>query len=56
VNLVQEVLPLVWNRYMNAPLSGITFGIVQLATTIGRDKSNAIAVLDPKVSRLQLDS
>lgn len=41
---------------MNAPLSGITFDVVQLSTTIGRDKSNDITVLDPKVSRLQIDS
>lgn len=39
--------------FLKGPLSGTTFAIVQPVTTIGRDRSNDIIVLDQKVSRFQ---
>src|SRR5450755_616992 len=51
MNIVQQVQPRAWIKFLKGPLSGITFDIVQPITTIGRDKSNDITVRDQKISR-----
>lgn len=51
MNMIQPAQPLASIRFLKGPLSGITFDIVQPITTIGRDRSNDITVLDQKVSR-----
>src|SRR5438067_6262924 len=51
MNTVQQVQPRTWIKFLKGPLTGITFDIVQPITTIGRDRSNDIIVLDQKVSR-----
>ena len=51
MNTVQQVQPQAWIKFLKGPLSGISFDIVQPITTIGRDRSNDITVLDQKVSR-----
>lgn len=51
MNTVQQVQPRAWIKFLKGPFSGMTFDIVQPITTIGRDKSNDIHVLDQKVSR-----
>src|SRR5947207_4019329 len=38
-------------KFVKGPLNGNTFDIVQPITTIGRDRSNNITILDQKVSR-----
>ncbi len=52
MDVAQQARPIAWIKFQKGPLSGVTFDIVQPSTTIGRDKSNDIIVLDPKISRL----
>ncbi|MDQ6662365.1 MAG: FHA domain-containing protein, partial [Chloroflexota bacterium] len=51
MNTVQQAQPRAWIKFLKGPLTGVTFDVVQPITTIGRDKSNDLAVLDQKVSR-----
>ena len=51
MNTVEQVQIRAWVRFLKGPLSGTTFNIVQPITTVGRDRSNDITVLDQKVSR-----
>ncbi len=53
MDTVEPVQPQAWIKFLKGPLSGTTFDIVQPITTIGRDRSNDITVLDQKVSRFQ---
>src|SRR5947209_725946 len=51
MDTVPQVHPRAWITFLKGPLSGNTFDIVQPVTTIGRDRSNGITILDQKVSR-----
>ncbi len=51
MNSVKQVQTRAWIKFLKGPLSGTTFDIVLPITTIGRDRSNDITVLDQKVSR-----
>jgi len=51
MSTVEQVQTRAWIKFLKGPLSGTTFDIVQPITTLGRDRSNDIAVLDQKVSR-----
>ena len=51
MDMVEQAQHRAWIKFLKGPLSGTTFDIVQPITTIGRDRSNDITVLDQKVSR-----
>ena len=51
MNSVQKVQPQAWVKFLKGPLSGITLDIAKPITTMGRDKSNDIAIPDQRVSR-----
>lgn len=51
MNLDQTPQPLASIRFLTGPLTNSTFHITRPVTTIGRDRSNDITVLDQKVSR-----
>lgn len=51
MDTVQEVQPRAWVKFVKGPLNGSTIEIIRSVTTIGRDKSNDITLLDPKISR-----